>query len=234
MADDEKTVVPADDEGDKTVVVDREADKTVVVDRRKAADEAPEPDDEDARTVVVDRRARPSRTAKPPVPLDSDPADDDAEDRTVVVDRDEDRTVVVDREADKTVVVDRKRRGKRASDATTDKPGAAPGADSVINLLPTRRGIKTAPVDPATVRAPVEAVGPNVVETYVPREIAPLPEAAPAVPRGEEALRAPAPSMPSVSRSSRKAGALALLVFAGACVVSVIGIIAVVVWFVRS
>ncbi|MBN9239726.1 MAG: hypothetical protein BGO97_08505 [Micrococcales bacterium 70-64] len=201
MADDEDTVVPDAEEGDRTVVVERgdgdgDGDKTVVVARRP-------------------------RTPQPPVPLGAD-------------DPDEDRTVVVERDDDRTVVVERKGRGKRSSDATTDRAGAAPAADPVITLLPARRGITTAPVDPAALRAPVEAVGPNVVETYVPRQIAPPPAAAPGVPRGEEALRAPAPSMPSVARSSRTAGAVALLAFAGACLVSVVGVIAVVVWFVRS
>ena len=208
MADDEDTVVPGAEEGDRTVVVERDGDGD--------------------KTVVVARRAR---TPQPPVPLG---VDDPDEDRTVVVERDDDRTVVVERDGDKTVVVERKGRGKRSSDATTDRAGAAPAADPVITLLPARRGITTAPVDPAEVRAPVEAVGPNVVETYVPRQIAPPPAAARGVPRGEEALRAPAPSMPSVARSSRTAGAVALLAFAGACLVSVVGVIAVVVWFVRS
>jgi len=198
---------PIEDEGGETVVVDRSApeDKTVVVERRP-----PAPEDDEDRTVVVDR---------------------EVEDRTVVVDREaEDRTVVVDRETDKTVAVERKGRGKRASAGS-----AAPDADSVMKLLPTRRGaIRVAPVEPGFGREAVEAIGANAVETYVPREIAPAPELGPAVPRGDDALRAEAPSMPSVTRRSRKAGVVALLVFAGACVVSVIGIVAVIVWFVRS
>ena len=165
----------------------------------------------------------------------ADPEDDEGgEDRTVVVDRDDDSTVV-DRdedhtvviERDKTVVVDRQRRGKRPK-------LEAPAAHSVITLLPRRRGITVAPIEPGFGREAVEAIGPGVVETYVPREVAPPPAAGPAVPRGEDALRADAPSMPSVGRRSRKAGVLALLVFAGACVVSVIGVIVVIVWFVRS
>jgi len=206
---DEKTIDDGqvDDEGGETVVVDRSAqaeDKTVVVDRAAA------PADAEDRTVVVDR---------------------EAEDRTVVVDREaEDRTVVVDRETDKTVAVERKGRGKRVSAGP-----AAPDAESVMKLLPSRRGvIRVAPVEPGFGREAVDAVGANAVETYVPREIAPAPEPGPAVPRGEEALRAPAPSMPSVTRRSRTAGVVALLAFAGACVVSVIGIVAVIVWFVRS
>lgn len=204
---------------DKTVVIDREEenDRTVVVERAKHAAPADEPEEG---TVVVDRRPRRPRRSTaplPPEPLDPSDADGDDEDRTVVVDRE-----------DKTVVVERSRRGRRPKDE------AAPAPDSVINLLPTRRGIKVAPVEPGFGRDAVEAIGPNAVETYVPREIASAPEAAPAVPRGDEALRAEAPSMPSVTRRSRTAGAVALLAFAGACVVSLIGIIVVIVWFVRS
>ena len=186
--------------------VDDEGGETVVVDRSAQAED---------KTVVVDRAAAPA----------------DAEDRTVVVDREaEDRTVVVDRETDKTVAVERKGRGKRVSAGP-----AAPDAESVMKLLPSRRGvIRVAPVEPGFGREAVDAVGANAVETYVPREIAPAPEPGPVVPRGEEALRAPAPSMPSVTRRSRTAGVVALLAFAGACVVSVIGIVAVIVWFVRS
>lgn len=227
MADDD-----IDDEGGETVVVDRSAtaeDKTVVIDREdendrtvvveRAKHAAPADEDAEEGTVVVDRRPRRPRRSTaplPPVPLDA--AEDDDEDKTVVVDRE-----------DKTVVVERARRGRRPKD-----DAAAPAADSVINLLPTRRGIKVAPVEPGFGREAVEAIGPNVVETYVPREIAPAPEAAPAVPRGDEALRAPAPSMPSVTRLSRKVGTMALLAFAAACLVSLVGVIVVIVWFVRG
>lgn len=187
--------------------IDDEGGETVVVDRPAAAED---------KTVVIDREEENDRTVVVDRAKHAAPADE-AEDRTVVVDRE-----------DKTVVVERSRRGRRPKD------GAARAADSVINLLPTRRGIKIAPVEPGFGRDAVEAIGPNAVETYVPREIAPAPEAAPAVPRGDDALRAEAPSMPSVTRRSRKAGAVALLAFAGACVISLIGIIAVIAWFVRS
>lgn len=228
---DSEPIDPAevDAEGGETVVVDRSAqaeDRTVVVDRAAAPAAAAADAEAEDRTVVVDREAE-DRTVV---------VDREAEDRTVVVDRgaaaadEEDRTVVVDRETDKTVAVERKGRGKRVSAGS-----AAPDAESVMKLLPTRRGtIRVAPVEPGFGREAVDAVGANAVETYVPREIAPAPEPAPAVPRGEEALRAPAPSMPSVTRRSRTAGVVALLAFAGACVVSVIGIVAVIVWFVRS
>lgn len=230
MADDD-----IDDEGGETVVVDRSTpaeDKTVVIDREdendrtvvveRAKHAAPAGEDAEEGTVVVDRR--PSRPRRSSAPLPPEPLDAAAEGDQ----DDEDRTVVVDRE-DKTVVVERARRGRRPKDGA-----AAPAADSVINLLPNRRGIKVAPVEPGFGREAVEPIGPNVVETYVPREIAPAPGAAPAVPRGDEALRAEAPSMPSVTRRSRKAGAVTLLAFAGACVVSLIGVIVVIVWFVRS
>ena len=211
----------ADSEPIDPAELDAEGGETVVVDRSAQAED---------RTVVVDRAAAPAAAEADAA------ADAEAEDRTVVVDRgaaaadEEDRTVVVDRETDKTVAVERKGRGKRVSAGS-----AAPDAESVMKLLPTRRGtIRVAPVEPGFGREAVDAVGANAIETYVPREIAPAPEPAPAVPRGEEALRAPAPSMPSVTRRSRTAGVVALLAFAGACVVSVIGIVAVIVWFVRS
>ena len=190
--------------------IDDEGGETVVVDRAVQAED---------KTVVVERKPAPA--------VDGD----DDEDRTVVVDREaEDRTVVVDREGDKTVVVERKGRGKRVSAGS-----AAPDPESVMKLLPTRRGaIRVAPVEPGFGREAVEAIGANVVETYVPREIAPAPEPGAAVPRGDDALRAEAPSMPSVTRRSRAAGVVTLLVFAGTCVVSVVGIVAVIVWFARS
>lgn len=185
----------------------------------------PEDDNEGDETVVVTGRPRRAGTVVPPEPPDDD--EDEDEDRTAVVDRDEDRTVVIER--DKTVVIDRRRRGSRSS-----PEAEAPAADSVINLLPTRRGVRVAPVEPGFGRQAVEAIGPNVVETYVPREIAPPPVAGPAVPRGEEALRAAAPTIASVERRSRTTGAVALVVFAAACVVSVVGVIVVIVWFARS
>lgn len=206
---------------DNSGVVDGEDDETVVVDRAARTASADEIDG----TVVIDRPGRRSRARPAEV--------DDEEDRTIVVDRqEEDRTVVVDRagrESDQTVALDRGRRGKRVRAGFTE-----PTPESVIKLLPSRRSLRAAPVEPGFGREPVEAVGANVVETYLPREIAPAPILDPTLPRGDEALRAEAPSMPSVARHSRKAGILALLIFAGACVVSVIGLVAVIAWFVGS
>lgn len=158
-------------------------------------------------------------TVVPVVPADTD-TDTDTEDRTIVVERDdpEDHTVVIER--DNTVVIDR-RRGRGTS---------TPAPDPVLTVLPARRGIRTAPIEPA--RRSVEPA--STVEAYAPRPVAPAPKPGPAVPRGAGPERAANPVLPSVARRSRKSGALALLLFAGACVVSVIGIVAVIVWFVRG
>jgi hypothetical protein len=200
---------PGEDDADETLVVDRHS-------RRAAPPRAPaDAEDDEDRTVVVDRGG-------------------DADDRTVVVDRggdDEDRTVVVDRpgrEVDRTVVVERRGRGPAAPEAPAEDH------DDVLRVLPRRRGIRTAPVEQGFGREPVDAVGANVVEAYAPRPIAPVPVPGPAVPRGDAPLRAPSPSMPSVQRRSRTAGAVALLAFGAACVVSVIGIVAIIVWFARG
>ena len=192
MTDDESTVIPGDDEVDRTVVVVRRG------------------------------RGRP----EPVLAEDTE----DTEDRTTVIDRglpddDTDRTVPVRRrepepdDTDRTVALDPKR------------PAPAPEPDPVIRLLPARSRIEPPP-GPEGARTAVGAVGPNAVDTYVPRPL-PAPVAAPPVPRSDAPRRGDA-ALPSVARSSRASGRAALVVFAATCVVSLAGLIAVVVWFVRG
>lgn len=170
-------------------------------------------DNEDTIETVVDETVVVTRRPRAAVP--------EPEDRTVVVER-PGRERDLDLDLDRTTAVERRGRNKKA-----------PDPDSVLRVLP-RRGVEAAPVEVDFGREAVEALGANAVETYVPREVAPAPVSGPAVPRGAASPRAEAPSMPSVTRRSRTAGVVTLLVFAGACVVSVIGVVAVIVWFVRS
>ena len=161
----------------------------------------------------------------------TDELDDDTEDRTTVIERglpddDTDRTVSVRRpdpepdDTDRTVALSRKRAAH------------APEPDSVMRLLPARPGIAPPPV-PAGARSAVNAVGPNVVDAYVPRPLPESPVPGPPVPRAEGARRGDA-ALPSVARSSRATGRATLLVFAASCVLSAGGLIAVIVWFARG
>ncbi|WP_313540981.1 hypothetical protein [Leifsonia aquatica] len=78
-------------------------------------------------------------------------------------------------------------------------------------------------VSPSTRAA--EAVGANAVDTYEPRPIPAPPAPGPDLGSGPDATRAEAPSMSSVRRSSRKAGWITVAGIAGACVVSIGGLI---------
>jgi len=174
-------------------------------------------DDEDTIETVVDETVVVTRQPRAAAP--------EPEDRTVVVERPgrgRERDLDLDLDPDRTTAVERRGRNEKA-----------PDPDSVLRVLP-RRGVEAAPVEVDFGREAVEALGANVVETYVPREVAAVPVPGPSVPRGDASPRSEAPSLPSVTRSSRTAGVVTLLVFAGACVVSVIGVVAVIVWFVRS
>lgn len=144
---------------------------------------------------------------------------------TVIVDREaEAETIIVDR-ADRTVVVER----GSAPDGTiavtrsrTKPPEAGPSIPSGRR----RRGMTMPPVAPGYGRGAIDAVGPGAVTVYEPREI-PAPPVAPSAFAGVEATRAPAPSMPSVARRSRNRAAVSLALAAGACVVSVAGLLAI-------
>lgn len=190
MTDDESTVVPADDEVDRTVVVVR---------RGRGMPEPALAEDTDDRTTVIERGLP-----------------DDDTDRTVSLRRREPEPEGTDR----TVALDRQR------------PAPAQEPDSVLRLLPARSGIKPPPV-PKDGRTAVDAVGPNAVDSYVPRPLPVPPVAPPAVPRAQGARRGEVP-LPSVARSSRASGRATLIVFALACAVSLTGLTVVIVWFVRS
>jgi len=222
-------VQPDDDDDERTTVVDRstsddEHDGTVVVDRSAPID------DHDERTTVVDRSA---------------PTTDDHDERTTVVDRsapadDDERTTVVDRSApvgesdDGTVVVDRSARADEVHDGTVVVPRpASEKSKSASRPAPSsrrgRRRITLPPVEPGFGPDAVDAVGAGAVDSYLPRAITPAPVATPAIPLGDDATRAPAPSMPSVERRSRRIGMIAVGGFAAACVISVVGLATIVV-----
>jgi hypothetical protein len=234
--DDEGTVVvdrPAPDvepEDGATVVVDRPAqddiddEGTVVVDRP-----APDDEPEDGATVVVERPA---------------PDDEPEDGATVVVERDDpDSTVVVDRsDSDSTVVVDR---ADSDSTVVVDRDGSAPvvaaksdspqRADS-LRVLPRRganRQITRAPGVGAEKKG-VVASGPGASGSYSPRAIPAPPPAPVEIPLGPEATRMDAPSMPSVSRHSRRLGRITMAVFAGSFLVSAVGLVLIVVALIRG
>ena len=190
MTDDESTVIPGDDEVDRTVVVVR---------RGRGRPEPVLAEDTEDRTTVIDRGLP-----------------DDDTDRTVPVRRREPEPD----DTDRTVALDPKR------------PAPAPEPDPVIRLLPARSRIEPPP-GPEGARTAVGAVGPNAVDTYVPRPLPESPVPGPPVPRAEGARRGDA-ALPSVARSSRAAGRATLLVFAASCAVSAGGLIAVIVWFARG
>ncbi len=199
----EATVVVDRGESDRTVVVDRgnaESDRTVVVDRGNADSE---------RTVVVDRG-------------DSD--------RTVVVDRDDnERTVVVDRdEGERTVVVERAVKRKPADGDATVVVGKRAKPKTPSNRGPRgRQRINLPPVEAGFAEKAVLASGPGAVENYAPRELPVQPEATPRLEQSAVITRPPADAVPSVRKSSRRFGVIAVVGFALACVVSVVGLVAI-------
>jgi len=198
-------VQPDDDDDDRTTVVERSA---------------PVADDENNETLVVDRVRHRA---------------DDPHDGTVVVDRagapagHDDDDDDDNGDGDGTIVAGRRRAHQEQSDGTIVVPRApTEKSRSASRPLPDsrrgRRRITLPPVEPGFGPEPVDAVGAGAVDSYTPRPIAAPPAAAPAIPLGADATRAPAPSMPSVSRRSGRLGAIALGGFVLACVVSVVGL----------
>jgi hypothetical protein len=233
-------VTTDDDDVDGTVVVSRDDvddDGTVVVDR-------PAPDDlDDEGTVVVDRPAPDDLDDEGTVVVDRPAPDDEPEDgATVVVQRDDqDSTIVVDRsDADSTVVVDR---ADGDSTVVVERDGSAPAATSdnpkradSLRVLPRRganRQITRAPGVGAEKKG-VRASGPGASGSYSPRAIPAPPPAPVEIPLGPEATRMDAPSMPSVSRHSRRLGRITMAVFAGSFLVSAVGIVLIVVALIRG
>lgn len=233
---------------DATVVVDRIGaepdeetvlvDATVVVARAGgghdglASDDGAAPEDVEA-TVVVERAA-PDDVDEGTVVVDRAALADGVDEGTVVVDRteladglDDGPTVVVtdlDPSSESTVVVDRTVADSRSQGASSQSivDSRAVRGDSVLRVLPRRRGKITAPPPgtEAVGRPAVEAIGPGAVESYLPREIPALPEPSIEVLMGADATRGSALSMPSVLGQSRRFGLVTIAAFAGACVFS--------------
>ena len=176
---------------------------TVVVDRARPADASVAEDDPFAHeaTVVVDR----ARSADAPVAEDDRPADDSGEEDA----HPEDATVAVPR---------RRPRLLRRRDARPAEPELATFDDS----FPA----DTVPRSTVTFARPE---GPAVPSIYKPRPAPLVPSAPPVLVAG-----APAPtriveaSRPSVAKAAVRESRLALLAVAGACVVSVAGLVGVV------
>lgn len=183
---------------------DEAVDETVMLTRRarRQAGQAPAdpPSAEDAvddSTVVIDRSGLDEQTVVIPRPA--------SDEHTVVVPRpasDED-TVVVPRPAsdEHTLVVDR----SRPADAGT--PDLDPSLMDTIAAPPRREVVDPAPA------------------IYKPRPAPRIPSRPPAVTGGEPATRDTAAVTASVVRRSRRAGALAVICVAGACIVSVAGLV---------
>jgi hypothetical protein len=174
-------------------------------------------DDDAGETVVVDRTPM---VEEGTVVVDRSPA---AEEGTVVVDRSvpDEGTVVIDRSSpdEGTVVIERRRDGAQRT---------PPRSSSVLGALPRRgrrRELTHAPGDESVNRTAVLASGPGAVTAYTPRAIPDPPTISAVTEAGPEATRADAPSMPSVARSATRWSRTALAAFAGACVVSVAGLI---------
>ena len=119
-----------------------------------------------------------------------------------------------DAAADHTVVVDRE--------------GKAPKLAAGL-LGNRRRGIAPPPVPEGFAPKPVEAIGPGAVEEYVPRAIPEPPPFHETPEQGPDATRAAAPSMPSVSKRTRRGARIALVLFIAACVGAVVGLVAIIV-----
>lgn len=183
---------------DATVVVDRGEDATVVVDR---GDDA---------TVVVSRHV---------ASVDEEGSDD----ATVVVSRAADAAAEADvADADvPTVVVDR----------SASKPPLAHEAAAVMRA-PTRRDRRRpapAPVSEAVLRTVEPGAGPGVLDRYEARE----PEASrlPEPPRfepGAPSTRDTTVALPSVERRTRRTAIVSMAVFAGTCLLSLGGLVAIV------
>lgn len=172
--------------------------------------------EENEETIVVDRE----------VEAETIVVDREVEAETIVVDREvEAETIVVDRSdlSDSTVIVDRTP-AQDGTVAVTRERAKKPAAGPAVPGGRRRRGMTMPPVAPGFGRGAVDAVGPGAVTTYEPREIPEPPSATPAF-VGVEATRAEAPAMPSVARRSRRAGLIALGVFAASCVISVGGLV---------
>ena len=172
-------------------------------------------EDEAEETLLVDREAEAETIV----------VDRESAEITVTADREAaEETLVVDRE-ESTVVVDRGERADATVAVTRERAAKPPTGGALPTSGRRRRGMTMPPVVSGFGRGAVDAVGPGAVSTYEPR---PLPGPPPASLDlgGVAATRVDAPGMPSVERRSRRTGMIALGAFALACVVSVVGLIA--------
>ncbi|PKI89932.1 hypothetical protein CW368_12270 [Actinomycetales bacterium SN12] len=181
--------------------------------------------DEAEETVVLSRRDR--RRAEADVDAVPGPSVSEADESTVVVDRSatsaeevpDEATIVVDRSAastedasgEATIVVSRPdRRLRRKRTKTTGS------ADSTTMEVSAPRR-ETEPFAPPT-NGPAPAI-------YKPRPAPLAPVAPPVVVGAAAATRVPDPGLPSVAKQGRRWSMFTLAAAAGACVVSVTGLI---------
>ncbi|MFF2052857.1 hypothetical protein ACFVU2_14740 [Leifsonia sp. NPDC058194] len=209
---------------DETIVVHRPqpVDETVVVER---PDAQPEPELDD---TIVTPRPDPELDATRVVHREEE--GEDGVEATRVVHRPDDDDDADD--ADDTVIGRRSPAPAEAAPHAAVAPAVPPRTPAPRTPAPrTRRSLRaqrTPIVLPTSVSASAraaEAVGANAVDAYAPRPIPAPPAPGPDLGSGPDATRAEAPSMSSVRRSSRKAGWVVLAVIAGACVVSIGGLV---------
>ncbi|MFF2494135.1 hypothetical protein [Agromyces sp. NPDC058064] len=180
--------------------------------------------------------------------LDDLEYDDLHDEATVVVSRVDDETVVVERtvvrgdagaesaaadSADATVVVPRTSGSDEATVVVdrgdSSKPRLTHRGAPVMHA-PTRRDRRRpapAPVSEEVLRTAEPGAGPGVLDRYEAR----APEASPP-PRPPRFAAGPPPTrdttatLPSVARRSRRTAVASIAVFAGACLLSVVGLVA--------
>ena len=158
----------------------------------------------------------------------------DANERTVVIDRGDanERTVVIDRgdANERTVVIDRSRASRSSSHAEPEASDRDPSiADTVIVRY---RDAATGP-DPSvadTIAAPPRRSLPEPTPAiYKPRPAPIVPSRPPAITGGAAPTRDTAVVKTSVARRDRRAGVVAVVSVAVACLVSVVGLAALVI-----
>ena len=198
-----------------------DTEATVVIGRSR-----PAASDVDEATIVVDR-------SRPASPVDDQEA-------TIVVDRSRPASSVEDHES--TVVVDRGRPAAFEVDEATivvDRSGGTAVAPSGLEetIVRPRRGLRRrrstvfdepSPLEATIPRGPVSFERPTEPEPpaiYKPRPAPLAPQAPPAIASGPAPTRVENPALPSVTRQGIRRSRAALLAFAGACAVSVAGLV---------
>ncbi|MFE6964779.1 hypothetical protein ACFVAJ_06685 [Agromyces sp. NPDC057679] len=165
------------------------------------------------------------------------------DDATVVVSRLDEETVVVDRtvvrdtadaaEADATVVVPRAAASDEATivvDRGDSQKTRLTHQGAPVMHSPRRRDRRRpapAPVSEEVLRTAEPGAGPGVIDRYPARapEASPLPRP-PRFAAGPPATRDTTTVLPSVARRSRRTAITSIAVFAGACLLSVGGLVA--------